>query len=223
MEQRYIRNVPALTEAEGALLHNKRVLVVGCGGLGGNLINMLSRIGVGNLRIVDGDVFEATNLNRQLFSEVPLLGTNKACAIAEKVRHINPDIAVEAVQTFLTEENAQRLVRGCDVVMDALDNVEGRRILAAACETVGVPLVYGAISGWVAQAAISMPGDGLIGKLYPEDVRICDKSVLSFTPALCASIQAALCVKLLTGRDVETGKIYCVDLLDLEFETIPMV
>ena len=223
MERRYIRNVPAITEAECALLHAKRVLIVGCGGLGGNLINLLSRVGVGNLRIVDGDVFEATNLNRQLFSEIPVLGINKARAAAERIQHINPDVVVEPVEAFLTEENAVELIRGCDVVLDALDNVDGRRVLSAACKEAGVPLVYGAIAGWVAQAAISMPGDGLIEKLYPEDVLIRDKSVLSFTPALCASMQAALCVKLLTGRNVETGKIYYMDLLNQEFETIPMV
>ena len=223
MERRYIRNVPAITEAECALLRTKRVLIVGCGGLGGNLINLLSRVGVGNLRIVDGDVFEATNLNRQLFSEIPVLGINKARAAAERIQHINPDVVVEPVEAFLTEENAVELIRGCDVVLDALDNVDGRRVLSAACKEAGVPLVYGAIAGWVAQAAISMPGDGLIEKLYPEDVLIRDKSVLSFTPALCASMQAALCVKLLTGRNVETGKIYYMDLLNQEFETIPMV
>ena len=223
MERRYIRNVPALSEEECALLHTRRVLVAGCGGLGGNLINMLSRVGVGNLRIVDGDVFEATNLNRQLFSEVPILGTNKARAAAERIARINPDITVETIETFITEENAVELIRGCDVVLDALDNVDGRRVLAAACKKVGVPFVYGAISGWVAQSAISMPGDDLIEKLYPEDVVVRDKSVLSFTPALCASMQAALCVKLLTGRSVETGKIYYVDLLNQEFETIQMV
>ena len=223
MEQRYIRNVPALSEAECALLHTRRVLVAGCGGLGGNLINMLSRVGVGNLRIVDGDAFEETNLNRQLFSEVPILGTNKARAAAERINRINPDVCVETVETFVTEENAVELVRGCDVVLDALDNVDGRRVLAGACKKVGVPFVYGAISGWVAQSAVSMPGDDLIEKLYPEDVVVRDKSVLSFTPALCASMQAALCVKLLTGRSVETGTIYYVDLLNQEFETIQMV
>ena len=106
--------------------------------------------------------------------------------------------------------------------MDALDNIESRRILAAACADAGIPYIYGAISGWVAQAAISMPGDHLIDILYPEDVRITDKSVLSFTPALCASVQAALCIKLLTGRPVETGVIYYYDLLNQEFESIPM-
>ena len=72
------------------------------------------------------------------------------------------------------------------------------------------------------QAAISMPGDDLIHKLYPAGTVIRDKSVLSFTPALCASMQVALCTKLLIGRDVETGTIFYFDLLNQEFETIPL-
>lgn len=136
---------------------------------------------------------------------------------------MNPAVAVEAVEGFLTKDNADALVAGCDMVMDALDNIPSRKILAAACERAGIPYIYGAIQGWVAQAAISMPGDGLIGKLFPEEVEIRDKSVLSFTPALCASMQTALCVKMLTGRAVETGTIFYFDLLNQEFETIPMV
>lgn len=222
MEDRYLRNIPALTEEECRLLRSKRVLIVGCGGLGGNLISIFARIGVGNLRIVDGDVFEATNLNRQLFSEMPVLGQNKASVAAQRVARINPEITVDVVEDFLTEENASDLLRGCDIVVDALDNIPGRRLLAAACEKAGLPLVYGAISGWVAQWALSIPGDKLVEKLYPEDTVVRDKSVLSFTPALCASMQAALCVKYLAGRPVETGKIYYFDLLNQEFETIPM-
>lgn len=223
MKDRYLRNIPAITEAECQLLQHKRVLIVGCGGLGGNLISIFSRVGIGHLRIVDGDVFEATNLNRQLFSEVPVLGHNKARVAADRVARINPEIEVDAVETFLTEENASALLHGCDIVVDALDNIPGRRILAAACENANLPLVYGAISGWVAQAAVSVPGDKLVETLYPEDTVVRDKSVLSFTPALCASIQAALCIKYLVGRPVETGTIYYFDLLNQEFETIPMV
>ena len=80
MESRYARNIPALTESECQILQNKRVLVVGCGGLGGHLIDQLIRIGIGFIRIADGDVFEATNLNRQLLSQVSLLGSSKAAA-----------------------------------------------------------------------------------------------------------------------------------------------
>ena len=223
MDPRYARNFPALTEAEWKILKKKRVLVVGCGGLGGHIIDQLARIGVGALRVVDGDVFEASNLNRQLLSQVPLLGVSKADSAADHISRVNPDVSAEAIHAFVTEANAMELVARCDIVMDALDNIPSRKILAAACEQAGIPYIYGAIQGWVAQAAISMPGDRLIEKLFPGEVEIRDKSVLSFTPALCASIQCALCVKLLTGRPVETGTLYYFDLLNQEFETIPMV
>ena len=222
MEARYTRNIPALTEAECESLKRRRILVVGCGGLGGHIIDQLVRIGVGTIRTVDGDVFEPTNLNRQLLSNVHRMGISKAKAAAEHIADVNPDVAVEVVEEFLTEANAQALIAGCDIVMDALDNVRSRKILAAACSEAGIPYVYGAISGWVAQAAVSMPGDDLIAKLFPEEVEIRDKSVLSFTPALCASMQTALCVRLLSGRAVETGSIYYFDLLNQEFETISM-
>ena len=222
MDSRYARNVPALSEAECELLRRKRVLVVGCGGLGGHLIDMLARIGVGFLRVVDGDVFEPSNLNRQLLSEVPLLGVSKAKAAAAKVSRVNPETEVEAVAGFLTEKNARQLLLSCDAVLDGLDNIDSRRILAKECEKAKIPFIYGAVSGWVAQAAVSMPGDHLVETLYPEGVVLKNKSVLSFTPALCASIQVALCVKLLTGRPVETGKLYYFDLLNQEFESIPI-
>ena len=222
MEPRYERNLPALTEAECLLLKNKRILVVGCGGLGGHIIDMLARIGIGSLRVVDGDVFEATNLNRQLLSQVPLLGVSKAKAAADHVARVNPQVQVDAVCDFLDEENADALVESCDIVLDALDNIASRKILAAACERAGIPYVYGAIQGWVAQTAVSMPGDGLIDKLFPQGVAIRNKSVLSFTPALCAAMQVSACVKLLTGRPVETGTVSYFDLLNQEFETIPL-
>ena len=221
MDARYQRNVPALTEAECAIVRTKKVAVIGCGGLGGYLVELLARVGVGSITAVDGDVFEPSNLNRQLLSETALLGSSKAEAAAHRIARVNPDVVVVAVEAFLDENNAFDLISGCDAVLDALDNIPARRTLAKACDRAGIPYVYGAIRGWVAQAAISMPGDHLIEKLYPEGTVIRDKSVLSFTPALCASMQAALCVKLLTGRPVETGTISYFDLLNQEFETIP--
>ena len=223
MDARYARNIPALTEAECDLLKQKRVLVAGCGGLGGHILDQLARLGIGHLRVVDGDVFEATNLNRQLLSSVPLLGTGKAKAAAEHLSGVAPELDVDAIEAFLTEANAAELLSGCDIVMDALDNIQSRKILASACEKAGIPYVYGAISGWMAQAAVSMPGDQLIEALYPEEIEISDKSVLSFTPALCASIQVSLCIKMLTGRPVETGTVYYFDLLNLEYEMIPFL
>ena len=102
-----------------------------------------------------------------------------------------------------------------------LDNLESRLTLAKECARVGLPYIYGAVNGWVAQAAISMPGDHLLEMLYPEGTASNDKSVLGFTPAICASMQVALCTKLLVGRPVETGTVYYFDLLHQEYECIP--
>ena len=223
MDARYQRNIPALSEKECLTLRSKQVLVVGCGGLGGHIIDMLTRIGIGKLRVVDGDIFEVSNLNRQLLSETSLLGVSKAKAAAEHIRRVNPGVDAEAVPEFMTAENVHRLVAGCDIVMDALDNIPARKILAKACSEAGIPYVYGAIQGWVAQAAVFMPDSNPMEVLFPENIEIRDKSVLSFTPAFCASLQVSLCVKLLVGRPVEAGTIYYFDLLNQEYETIPMI
>ena len=223
MELRHSRNSPALSEGEQAILAGKTVAVIGCGGLGGHLTELLARVGVGSIRCVDGDVFEESNLNRQLLSTMDTLGTSKAKAAAERVTAIDPAVRVTAHPVFLTRDNARELLTGCDAVLDALDSIEARRILSKACTELGIPLVYGAISGWVAQAAVSMPGDGLIDTLFPTDIALGDKSVLSFTPALCAAMQASLCIKLLVGRPVKTGSISYFDLLNQEFETIDLV
>ena len=222
MYHRYIRNIPALSEAECAALQGKAVAVIGCGGLGGYLIEYLARIGVGSIRCVDGDVFEESNLNRQLLSTPVLLGTSKVTAAANRIQEINPQVQVQTFPVFLEETNALELITGCDVVLDALDNISGRKVLAKACEAENIPYIYGAIAGCVAQAAICMPGDNLMEKLYSEEAIITDSSVLSFTPALCASMQAALCVKLLTGKPVETGVLHYTDLFYEEYTKIPM-
>lgn len=223
MDSRYSRNIPALTRDECACLANKRIAVIGCGGLGGHIIEQLARIGVGHIVCVDGDVFEINNLNRQLLSEESLIGTSKAEAAAKRIAAVNSGISCTAVTEFMTRENAKDLLRGCDLVFDALDGVEARYILEEACEDLKIPYVHGAIAGWVAQAAICMPGQRLCKILYPQGVILKDKSVLSFTPAMCAGVQVSLGIKLLTGRPVRAGALYCFDLLNQEFETIDLV
>ena len=220
MDERYIRNLGALTEEECALLREKTVLVAGCGGLGGYLIEMLLRLGVGEIRAADGDRFEASNLNRQLFSAPGVLGRPKAEIAAERAAAVNPDVRFVAVPEFVTEANAAQLVRGCDAVLDALDNISSRRMLARACAQARIPMVHGAICGWSAQAAIVLPGDGLIETIYPEGAALKSKASLSFTPPFCAALQTALCVRLLTGREIEAGKLYVADLLDMEMESL---
>lgn len=222
MQSRYERNIPALSEQECLLLREKKVFLAGCGGLGGYIAEYLARIGVGSIICVDGDTFDESNLNRQLLSELSNLGKSKAKTAAERICRINPDVQARALHVWLDEKNAAELISGCDAVLDALDSIPARRMLSNACANAGIPFIHGAIRGWVAQAAISMPGDGLIELLYPETTVSRDRSVLSFTPALCASMQAALCAKLLCGRPVESGKLYYFDLSDMEFETISL-
>ena len=220
MEERYIRNLGALSEAECALLREKTVLVAGCGGLGGYLIEMLLRLGVGEIRAADGDRFEASNLNRQLLSAPGLLGRVKAEVAAERAAAVNPDVRFVAVPEFVTEKNVGQLVRGRDAVLDALDNIASRRMLAQACADAQVPLIHGAICGWTAQAAVVLPGDDLIEQIYPEGAALSSKASLSFTPPFCAALQTALCVRLLTGREIEAGRLYVADLLDMELQSL---
>ena len=220
MDERYIRNLGALTEDECARLRTKTVFVAGCGGLGGYLIEMLLRLGVGTIRAADGDTFEASNLNRQLLSSPSALGQPKAAAAAARAALVNPDVRFVPIPEFVTEENASELIRGCDAVLDALDNIGARRILARACAKENIPLIHGAICGWSAQAAVVMPGDDLIDRIYPEGARLGSKTSLSFTPPFCAAMQVALCTRLLAGRPVEAGRLTMADLLDMEMENI---
>jgi molybdopterin/thiamine biosynthesis adenylyltransferase len=220
MEERYIRNLGALTESECECLRKKKVFIAGCGGLGGYILEMLLRIGVGSIVAADGDTFERSNFNRQILAELPFLGKSKAMSAEQRARRVNPNVEFTAIPQFLDQDNVRIMISGSDVVMDALDNISSRKILSKACTELNIPMIHGAICGWTAQAAISLPGDGLLDLLYPEHAELSSKSSLSFTPPYCAAMQMALCVKLLCGRKVEPGKVYFADLLDMDFETL---
>lgn len=221
MEERYSRSIPAISAEEQAVLSRKRVLVAGCGGLGGYIIEYLARMGVGELTAVDGDVFEPSNLNRQLLSAEALLGTSKALAARERVRAVNPAVAVRAVEAFLDEENADGLVEGQDLVLDALDNIPARLVLEDACARQGVPIVHGAIQGWSAQVAVVPPGSGALRRLYGRMAAPADKTSLPFTPAFCAAAQAAEAVKLLCGRPPALeGKLLLADLRRMDWDVL---
>ena len=181
---------------------------------------MLLRLGVGGITAADGDVFEPSNLNRQLLSDISVIGRSKAAAARGHALSVNPEVEFTAVGEYVDEKNAEGLIRGCDAVIDGLDNIASRKLLARACGNAGLPYIYGAICGWTAQAAVLMPGDSLLDRLYPQGAELGSKSSLAFTPALCASMQTALCVRLLCGRPVEPGRLYYFDLSDFDFETL---
>lgn len=222
---RYSRNIGALTKADCLHLQRCRVFIAGCGGLGGHLLSHLLRIGVGHITAADRDVFEASNLNRQLLCTENTLGCPKVKTAAEYAALVNPDVSFQGLQVNLDETNCASLITGHDLVLDALDNIAGRRTLAAACDRQNIPLIYGAICGWVAQVSVLSPSSALrcMEQLYPMESALKDKACLSFTPAICASIQSAEAIKALLGQPSELkGNLLYLDLFTCEWELLPL-
>jgi molybdopterin/thiamine biosynthesis adenylyltransferase len=222
MKDRYNRNMNTLSPEENERLKNFKVCVVGCGGLGGYVIEMLGRLGIGLITAVDGDVFDATNLNRQLLSSEELLGSSKAFAAQERMKQVNSEVTVHPIRDFVTEENCDEIIGGHHIVIDALDNMSARRLLEQHCEKQSIPLVHGAIAGWYGQVSTIMPGDRTLQKIYPPDENKGAETELgnpSFSPAMIASIEVAEAVKVLLGRgEILRNKLLTIDLLNQEYE-----
>lgn len=221
IKERHSRNIGALSAEDMEKLAASRVLVVGCGGLGGNIIEYLARAGVGALTVVDGDVFEESNLNRQILSTSVNIGQKKALAAAERVRAIDPSVEVTPVCEFFTKENASALMSDADLVVDALDNAAARLVLEDAAAEAGLAIVHGAICGWDLQAMLIPPGSGLLHQIYTDNYVPASKTSLSFTPAACASIEAAMAVRFLCGLENELSSALLVgSLADMSFDII---
>lgn len=188
------------------------------------LIECLARIGVGHLRVVDNDLFDETNLNRQLLSSTMNLGRHKTLAAQQRAMAVNPMVKVEAFQTLFTPENSLDLLSGCDVAVDALDNIPARLLLQQAAKAANIPLVHAAVAGWVGQVCVIQPGQDLLTLLYPESTETHgeeqESGTLSFTAAVTASWQAAETVKLLLGKQGLSGELLVLDLLDGSFNRL---
>lgn len=225
MEERFFRNMPALTKEEQGVLKHSRVAVIGCGGIGGYVIEHLLRLGAGHILAADGDVFTQTNLNRQLYALPETLGKNKAQAAKERARTLAPDTEFTAVTGYFTEENAASILKDADIVIDALDSVKTRLLLEKAAADRGIYLVHGAAEGWEAQAMLVAPGSGVLKKLYGSGEREePSPSVLSFAPALSASMETALAVRqLVRPGSVPEGELYCFSLETMRFSSLPLL
>lgn len=224
MEDRFLRNVPALSHAEQEILKHSRVAVIGCGGIGGYVTEHLLRLGVGHITAVDGDVFTVTNLNRQLYALPSTLGKNKAKAAEARAREIDPGISFRAVEAYLDEKNAAEILKDTDLVIDALDSSEARLILEQAAATHGLFIVHGAAENWEAQVMLVSPGSGLLKKLYGTGEKAASPTVLSFAPALCASMEAALAVRQLTRPgSVPAGELFCCSLEKQTFASLSLL
>ncbi|AEM77868.1 HesA/MoeB/ThiF family protein [Thermoanaerobacter wiegelii] len=221
---RYDRNMNMLSKEENEKLKDFRVCVLGCGGLGGYAIEMLGRLGIGYITAVDKDVFEETNLNRQILSDMNSLGKSKALMAAERMKLVNPEVFVKAIVDEFNFENGKDIIKGHDIVIDALDNIEGKLTLQDICEELGIPFVHGAIAGWYGQVTTVFPGDKTLKFLYKKEMRKGIEKELgnpSFTPALVASIQVSEALKVLIGRgEVLRRKVLFINTFEQEYEII---
>jgi len=223
--ERYQRNIETLSIEENNILWEKRVAVIGCGGLGGYCLEMLGRIGVGHITAVDGDIFVESNLNRQILSNTDTIGKSKAIIAEERMAQVNPKVTIKPVDLWLSKDNALCLLTGHDVVVDAMDNIPSRLLLAEACWELKIPLVHGAIAGWYGQVATIMPGERTMEKIYRQESKSGIETRLgnpSFTPALVAAMQVAEVIKLLIGRGehLSGGEIMFIDTLHQEYTKI---
>ena len=219
--ERYERNAPAITAAEQEILAAKSVLVAGCGGLGGYIIEFLGRMGVGSITAIDGDVFAVSNLNRQLLATGDTLGRQKAKCAKERMNAVNPEISITPVCEFITGENADETVAGHDIAVDALDSGEARLLLAAATRKAGIPFVSGAIGGWYGRVIVLYPGDNadFLWKGKPS----APVGNLCCTAAHVASVQAAETIKALLGKQgIIRGKLLELDMLNARWDEIPL-
>jgi molybdopterin-synthase adenylyltransferase len=199
----FIRNQGALSLEQQQILGKSHVAVIGCGGLGGFVIEQLARIGVGRLSVFDPDIFTTSNRNRQLNALTGTLGRNKAQTAMHRVKAIHSHCSITAYpddfQTVFTNNQLK-----INLFMDCLDNRYSRRELAELGTSMQVPVVHGAVNGWYGQVGVHLPGDDLIERLYParaasSDGTAASPPVLSFTVALIASCQSCEAVKLLLG------------------------
>ncbi len=214
-----------LSGEENLSLRQKSVLVVGCGGLGGHIIEQLARLGIGNITVIDGDVFTESNLNRQLLCRMDTLGKSKALTAREHIKNINPDVKVTAIHEFLDETNAGDIIQGHDVVCDALDNLSSRLLVQKHAGELNIPMVYGAIAGWYGQVTTIFPGDNIIGSIYHGSDKGIEQELgnPSFTPALVASVEVSEVVKILIGRgSLLRNRFLMINTLDQEYEVFDL-
>jgi molybdopterin/thiamine biosynthesis adenylyltransferase len=142
----FVRNYGVITPEEQQKLLQAKVTVVGAGGVGGITLISLARMGVGHIHVIDMDVFEHSNINRQMLSGVSRIGKSKAESAKETLLDINPDIHVTVSKEKFVEENAVRLMEGSDVVIDATDNLVSRVIIHRAAQKAEIPSVWIAVT-----------------------------------------------------------------------------
>jgi len=216
---------------EGQLkLKQAKVLLVGAGGLGAPLGLYLAAAGVGRLGVVDFDVVDFTNLQRQVTFLTADVGRPKLQAARERLAGLNPDIQIDTYETKLTSQNALEVLRDFDIIVDGTDNFPTRYLVNDACVLLGKPNVYGSIFRFEGQATVfAYPGGPCYRCLYPEPpppglVPSCaEGGVLGVLPGIVGAIQALETIKLILGRGESlVGRLLVFDALAMRFRQLKL-
>ena len=207
-----------------------RVLCVGTGGLGSPLAFYLAAAGVGTLGLVDFDVVDASNLQRQIIHSTKDIGRRKLDSAEEKLKALNPALNVVKHETMLTSANALEILGDYDIVADGTDNFPTRYLVNDACVLLGKPNVYGSIFRFEGQASVFATADGPCYRcLYPEPpppglVPSCaEGGVLGILPGLVGIMQATEVIKLILGKGNSlAGRLLLVDALEMKFRELKL-
>lgn len=226
--ERYIRNMQTISIDDQISLLNAKVCIVGLGGLGGAVTELLSRIGIGALTIVDGDTFEDSNLNRQILSTEHLLSTPKADAAAARVKKINSSVEIMPRPEFMDSGTARHLVKDTDIVVDCLDNIKTRFILEDAARHAGIPMVSAAVAGHIGQISTIFPADTGLRLIYgdPEKLTFSKgaETLLGtppYTVTMLASLEVSEVTKVLLKRkEILRNRLLVLDLDQNTFEIL---
>lgn len=220
--ERYKRNHSSVSEEEQKIIGNTRVAIVGLGGLGGYVLEGLVRIGIKKFHLIDKDVFEETNLNRQLLCMEDNLGKSKAVEGLNRILKINHNIEAKVFNSKL-DENSFEMLKDADIVVDCLDSIEGRFQLESLCEKLNITLIHGAITGYYGQVAVSKPNNRIFSKIY-KTTRRKDASFgnLVITCMVISSFQVNLLLRVLFNENIE-NELILIDCKNMEIEKIPIL
>ena len=205
-------------------LKNAKVCVIGVGGLGNPITSRLVAMGVGNLRIVDRDVIELSNLHRQTMYDEDDVGQVKVEVASKKLKKLNPECKIEALAVSVNEYTAQEVIDGCDIVIDALDSVDARYALNKACVKLNIPFVTGAAVGVSGQAFTILPKQSacyycMFPDLNEDTMPTCSiEGVHPSILSLVGGIEVAEAVKIILGKNPSLSqRILHIDLETLDF------
>jgi len=227
---RYSRHIllPQVGEEGQRALKKSRVLLVGAGGLGSPVALYLAAAGVGTLGLVDFDVVDLSNLQRQIIHGSSGIGSPKIDSARDRLRDINPNVHVEAYQTRLTSANALDIARDYDLIIDGTDNFATRYLVNDTSVLLGIPNVYGSVFRFEGQASVFGAPDGpcyrcLFREPPPPDLipSCAEGGVLGVVPGLVGTIQATEAIKILLGLgDTLVGRLLLIDAMTMAFRTL---